>query len=54
MAFWSGERLSERLNELVEPVDPSKIDCASYTLRVGFEIQASLAIRRASSMIEAA
>ncbi|MCK1451942.1 deoxycytidine triphosphate deaminase [Bradyrhizobium sp. 35] len=37
MTFWSGEKLAERLNELVEPADLTKIDCASYTLSVGPE-----------------
>jgi len=41
MAFWSGEKLAERLKELVEPDDPKWIDCASYTLSVGPEYYVS-------------
>jgi dCTP deaminase len=41
MAFWSGEKLAERLGELVDPSDPNKIDCASYTLSVGPEYYVS-------------
>ena len=41
MAFWSGETLSERLPDLVDPFDPSAIDCAAYTLRLGREIYIS-------------
>lgn len=37
MAFWSGEKLSERLDELIEPGDPTKIECTSYSLSVGPE-----------------
>jgi dCTP deaminase len=35
MAFWSGERLEFELPKLVNPFDPTSIDCASYQLRVG-------------------
>lgn len=41
MTFWSGEKLAERLNELIDlddngkTADVSKIDCAAYTLSVG-------------------
>src|ERR1700675_3867633 len=41
MAFWSGEKLAERLSELVDPSDPKNIDCASYTLSVGPEYYVS-------------
>jgi dCTP deaminase len=41
MAFWSGEKLAERLDELVDPSDPDAIDCASYTLSVGPEYYVS-------------
>ncbi|MGM4965750.1 dCTP deaminase domain-containing protein [Tardiphaga sp. 1201_B9_N1_1] len=41
MTFWSGERIAERIDELVEPADISKIDCASYTLSVGPEYYVS-------------
>jgi dCTP deaminase len=37
MAFWSGEKLRDRLPDLVDPRDPDLIDCAAYTLRVGPE-----------------
>lgn len=36
MSFWSGERLNVELCKgLIEPFDPSRIDCASYPLCVG-------------------
>lgn len=41
MAFWSGEKLSEKLPDLVEPFDPGAIDCAAYTLHVGDEVYVS-------------
>ena len=41
MAFWSGETLAKRLPSLVEPFDPSAIDCAAYTLHVGREVYVS-------------
>ena len=41
MTFWSGERLGERLPELVDPFDPARIDCAAYRLRVGPEVYVS-------------
>jgi dCTP deaminase len=37
MAFWSGETLKDRLEELFSPADPNSIDCAAYTLKVGPE-----------------
>jgi dCTP deaminase len=41
MSFWSGEKLQDRLDELVEPADPNQIDCAAYTLSVGPEYYVS-------------
>jgi dCTP deaminase len=41
MAFWSGERLAGRLDELIEPNELSQIDCAAYTLSVGPEYYVS-------------
>ena len=41
MAFWSGEKLAERLDELIEPSDVKQIDCAAYTLGVGPEYYVS-------------
>ena len=37
MAFWSGEKLKERLPELIKPFELGNIDCNSYTLTVGGE-----------------
>ena len=39
--FWSGETLSERLAELIEPFTPDRVDCAAYTLSVGPEVYVS-------------
>ncbi len=41
MAFWSGEKLKEKLPQLIEPYDEMAIDCAAYTLHVGNEIYVS-------------
>lgn len=41
MAFWSGEKLGEELPNLIEPFNPSEIDCAAYTLHVGDEVYIS-------------
>ncbi len=41
MPFWSGEKLEERLPQLVDPFDVNAIDCAAYTLRVGHEVYIS-------------
>jgi dCTP deaminase len=41
MAFWSGEKLSERLPELIAPYRRNNIDCASYLLCVGNEVFAT-------------
>jgi len=38
MAFWSGETLAKTLGGLIKPFDPSKIDCAAYTLALGPEV----------------
>lgn len=40
-AFWSGETLQERLEQLIDPFDPKRIDCAAYTLSVGQEVYVS-------------
>lgn len=39
--FWSGETLSERLPDLIEPFVPDQVDCAAYTLSVGPEVYVS-------------
>src|SRR5690349_19591474 len=39
--FWSGETLSERLAQLIEPFAPERVDCAAYTLSVGPEVYIS-------------
>ena len=39
--FWSGETLSERLGELIEPFTLDRVDCAAYTLAVGPEVYVS-------------
>jgi dCTP deaminase len=39
--FWSGETLSERLADLIEPFAPERVDCAAYTLSVGPEVYVS-------------
>ena len=41
MTFWSGEKLDERLPDLITPFDASKIDCAAYRLTVGPEAYVS-------------
>jgi dCTP deaminase len=41
MAFWSGEKLSEKLPNLIEPFNADAIDCAAYTLHVGDEVYIS-------------
>src|ERR1043165_5851220 len=40
-AFWSGETLEERLHDKIIPFNPSQIDCAAYTLRMGREVYVS-------------
>ena len=39
--FWSGETLRERLETLIEPFTPERVDCAAYTLSVGPEVYVS-------------
>jgi dCTP deaminase len=39
--FWSGETLSQRLQPLIQPFVPARIDCAAYTLAVGPEVYVS-------------
>ena len=39
--FWSGETLSERLETLICPFSPERIDCAAYTLSIGPEVYVS-------------
>lgn len=39
--FWSGETLRERLDPLIEPFTPERVDCAAYTLAVGSEVYVS-------------
>jgi len=39
--FWSGETLSERLETLIDPFLPERVDCAAYTLAVGPEVYVS-------------
>jgi dCTP deaminase len=38
MAFWSSQTLGERIEGLIDPPDPTMIDCNAITLRVGTEI----------------
>jgi deoxycytidine triphosphate deaminase len=38
MTFWSGEKLKERLSELVDNPDPKQVDTASYRLRLGSHV----------------
>ena len=39
--FWSGETLTERLKDHIDPFCPSRVDCASYVLSVGPEVYIS-------------
>ena len=39
--FWSGETLSERLETLIDPFLPGRVDCAAYTLAIGLEVYVS-------------
>ncbi len=39
--FWSGETLTERLETLIDPFSPERIDCAAYTLSIGSEVYVS-------------
>jgi dCTP deaminase len=39
--FWSGETLSKRLESLIDPFKPDRVDCAAYTLAIGPEVYVS-------------
>jgi dCTP deaminase len=39
--FWSGETLRNRLQPLIKPFAPERVDCAAYTLAIGPEIYVS-------------
>jgi dCTP deaminase len=39
--FWSGETLLERLETLIDPFSPGRVDCAAYTLAIGPEVYVS-------------
>ena len=39
--FWSGETLKDRLETLVKPFDPDRVDCSAYTLAMGREVYVS-------------
>lgn len=39
--FWSGETLGERLEGLIDPFVPERVDCAAYTLSIGPEVYVS-------------
>ena len=46
MAFWSGEKLNERLPALITDgensiFNPNRVDCAAYTLSIGSEVYIS-------------
>ena len=41
MGFWSGETLHQRLQPLISPFDPDRIDCSAYTLAMGREVYVS-------------
>lgn len=38
MAFWSSQKLEDELRTLISPFDPSAVEQASYTLKIGNEI----------------
>ena len=38
MSFWCAETLSKKLPGLIEPYDSNSIDCAAYTLHIGYEV----------------
>lgn len=40
-AFWSGETLKDRLETLISPFLPDKVDCSAYTLTMGREFYVS-------------
>ena len=39
--FWSGETLKARLDGLIDPFVPERVDCAAYTLSIGAEVYVS-------------
>lgn len=39
--FWSGETLQQRLEDIIEPFSPARVDCAAYTLAIGSEVYVS-------------
>lgn len=39
--FWSGETLKARLEGLIDPFVPERVDCAAYTLSIGPEVYVS-------------
>jgi len=39
--FWSGETLTNRLSELIQPFNADRVDCAAYTLSIGPEVYVS-------------
>ncbi len=39
--FWSGETLKVRLDGLIDPFVPERVDCAAYTLSIGPEVYVS-------------
>ncbi len=39
--FWSGETLKDRLDALIDPFVPERVDCAAYTLSIGPEVYVS-------------
>jgi dCTP deaminase len=41
MPFWNGEKLLEKLPNLIEGFQADKIDCAAYTLTIGDEVYIS-------------
>jgi dCTP deaminase len=41
MTFWNGQKLAQRLPQLIDPYNAASIDCAAYTLSVGPEVYVS-------------
>jgi dCTP deaminase len=41
MPFWSGETLKAKGQNLISDFDPSRVDCAAYTLRLGSQVFAT-------------
>lgn len=39
--FWSGETLKQQAKTLIHPFDPTRVDCAAYTLSIGPEVYVS-------------